>query len=319
MNVRRLLWVALGFFLAIVLVAIGISARFTLSNITANPCGFIEDFFSQWSPALAAAGTFILAISIFSFVYENRRREEREQKQAIHSLHDEILWNLNNIIFLRFQISERLKHIREIKVLPSNPMPFELLETRVFDDLRSRGQLHLLEEIRMEIIPCYKLIRDYNLDKFFKPNHPELLGTLHEWLEKRIKDLEAKFKFLPRYIKVKGEVSEDSDSKSQQNHKESVHNVQEQRMNLLQQFVRKHSLLAFAVVAVLPIGILLYLAISFALHSIINSLLALGFFFDSLAVGVALYVALLGATRGWYILAIEFFIFGMFFKLFGLL
>ncbi len=146
-----------------------------------------------------------------------------------------------------------------------------------------------------------------------------MLLDLHSELEKVIGDLEAKFKFLPRYIKVKGEVSEDSDSKSQQNYKESVHNVQEQRMNLLQQFVGKYSLLAFAVFAVLPIGILLYLAISFASHSIINSLLALGLFFDSLAAGVALYVALLGATRGWYILAIEFFILGIFFKLFGLL
>ena len=89
-------------------------------------------------------------------------------------------------------------------MIPSDPTPFELLETRVFDDMRSQGLLHLLEDMRMEIVPCYKLIRDYNLDREFKPNHPDMLATLHEWLEKRIKDLEAKFGFLPHYIKEKG-------------------------------------------------------------------------------------------------------------------
>jgi len=208
MNMRKLIWVALGGFIAIVLVVIGISARFTLSHITANPYGFIEDFFSQWSPVLAAAGTVLLAISIFSFIYENRRREEREQRQAIHSLHDEILWNLSNIITLRFHINERSRYIREHNMTPPAPTPFELLETRVFDDMRSQGQLHLLEDIRMKIVPCYKLIRDYNLDREFKPNHPDMLATLHEWLEKGIKDLEAKFEFLPHYIKEKSESQE---------------------------------------------------------------------------------------------------------------
>jgi len=319
MNIRKVIWVAIGTFLFIVALAIGFSARFSISNVTRDPYVFIENFFNQWSPALGAAGTVILAISVFYFVYENRRIEERERKQAIHSLHDEIFWNLNNIITLRFQISERLKYIMEHNVAPSDPPSFELLETRVFDDMRSRGQLHLLEEIRMDIIPCYKLIRDYNLDKCFKPNHPELLATLHDWLDRGIRDIESKFAFLPRYIKEKKGKTEDDDSKGQQNHEGNVDKVQAQRTNLLIQFIHKYSLRAFAVVAGLPIAILLFLAISFALHSTINTLLVLGFVCDSLAAGFALYASLLGASRRWYIPALEFFVFGMFFKLFGLL
>jgi ABC-type multidrug transport system fused ATPase/permease subunit len=211
------MWIAIVVFIAIVAFTIAFSAKFNLSNITSEPHSFFERFFSQWSLALSAAGTIILAISAFSFIYESRRREDREERKAIHALHDEVFWNLNNIITLRFQISEYLKYLQEHNVTPSNQTPFELLETRVFDDMRSQGQLHLLEDIRMEIVPCYKLIRDYNLDREFKPNHLELLKTLHEWLEKGIKDLEAKFKFLPHYMKEKSGKQETKTEKTPQN------------------------------------------------------------------------------------------------------
>lgn len=217
MNIKKVVWVAVVTFIIVVAFTIAFSARFNLSSITNEPYSFFEKFFNQWSPALGAAGTLILAISVFSFIYENRHREEREDRKAIHALHDEIFWNLNNIITLRFQISEWFKYVEEHNVIPYAPTPFELLETRVFDDMRSQGQLHLLENIRMEVVPCYKLIRDYNLDREFKPNHVELLKTLYEWLEKGIKDLEAKFKFLPHYIKEKNGKQEAKTEKTPQN------------------------------------------------------------------------------------------------------
>lgn len=201
MSIKKVVIIAVAAFVVIVVLAIGLSARFSLSNIVDDPYAFIEKFFSQWSLALSAAGTIILALSVFSFIYENRRREERENRQAIHALHDEILWNLNNVVMLRFRISEYIRYINEHNTTPSVPGPFELLETRVFDDMRSRGQLYLLEDLRMHILPGYKLIRDYNMDNHYKLHHLELLKNIHEGFERNIRALEAKFDFLPRYIK----------------------------------------------------------------------------------------------------------------------
>lgn len=87
----------------------------------------------------------------------------------------------------------------------------------------------------------------------------------------------------------------------------------------LKALVRKYSIPAFAIVAGIPIFVFMVLAVSFSSHSAVDPLLAWGFICDSLAAGIALYVSLLGASRRWYIAAIEFFMFGMFFKLFALL
>lgn len=209
MNIKNYIFIAIGAFVVIVALAIGVSARFNVSNITADPYAFIENFFNQWSLALSGAGTVILALSVFSFIYENRRREQREKEQAIHAIHDEIHWNLTHVITLRFRISERLRYIEEHHVVPTEPeAPFELVDTRVFDDMRSRGQLYWLEDIRMDVISCYKVIRDYNMDRCFKTYHLEMLAKLHEWLDKAIRDLEAKFNFLPHYVKDKNRVQE---------------------------------------------------------------------------------------------------------------
>lgn len=320
MDIKKYLYIGIIVFLFIVFLAAGITAEFKLSNITSDVYGYIEKLFSQWSLALSAAGTIILALSVFFFIYENRHREEKEKRKAIHALHDEILWNLNNIITLRFRISEMLRYIKEHRTTPSEPAPFELLDARVFDNMRSQGQLHLLEDMRMDIVPCYKLIRDYNMDGCYEPNHLNLLATLHEWLDKAIRDLEAKFTFLPHYVRERSETgNEAKDSRGEEQNEASVDDSRKQKDNMLLQWVKKYSLPAFGVVAAISIGLLLFLAISFTSHSNIKLLLGLGFVFDSLAAATALYVALFGAGREWFILAIEFFILGMFFKLFGLL
>lgn len=228
MNIKKYLYMGIGVFLLIVFLTVCITAEFKLSHITSDIYAFIEKFFSQWSLALSAAGTVILALSVFFFIYENRRREEREKEQAIHGLHDEIHWNLTHIIGLRFQISEGLKYIDERRIVP--PAPFEFIETRVFDDMRSRGQLHWLENIRMDIIFCYKLTREYNMDRGYKSYHLEALATLYERLERVIRNLEAKFEFLPHYIKEKRETqeaeTESSNSRSREHQEASVHELQ---------------------------------------------------------------------------------------------
>jgi len=58
---------------------------------------------------------------------------------------------------------------------------------------------------------CYGLIDMYNRDGCFKPKHLEILTMLYERLDKVIRSLEAKFKFLPRYVKY-----EDSESIAEQ-------------------------------------------------------------------------------------------------------
>jgi hypothetical protein len=205
MNVKKGLYVGVGIFLLLVLVAIYITDRLNPSLIISDPYRFIEKFFSQWSLALSAAGTIILALTIFSHIYENRRREERDNRQAIYALHDEIHWNLRPIITLRFAISERLRYQEEHNVILTEEAPFQLLDSRVFQDMRSRGQLYLLENLRMDVVFCYTLIDMYNKDGRFKPKHLELLATLYEELDKAIRNLEAKFKFLPHYVKYEDE------------------------------------------------------------------------------------------------------------------
>lgn len=202
MNIKKAVIIAITAFVIIVVLAIGLSARFSFSNIVDDPYTFIEKFFSQWSLALSAAGTIILAISVFAFIYENRRREEQEKQQTIHAIHNEIHWNLRPIITLRFGISEWQKRVKEpTTVSTATKVLFQPIQTRVFDDMRSRGQLHWLEELRMDVVFCYSLIDSYNFDGQFKPSHLELLTKLHERLDKTIRALEAKFKFLPRYVR----------------------------------------------------------------------------------------------------------------------
>lgn len=229
MNIKRFVIIACSVFLVIVALAVCVSARFSWSNITSDPYAFILNFFDQWSLALSAAGTIILAISVFAFIYENRRREEREKQQVIHALHNEIHWNLRPIITLRFDISEWSKHVEK-----SQEGLYRQIETRVFDDMRIRGQLHWLEELRMDVVFCYSLIDIYNLDRRFKVGHLELLTELHERLDKTIRALEAKFKFLPRYVRYeddKGTTEEATNETSYLSKQDKNNNVLEKNLS----------------------------------------------------------------------------------------
>jgi len=208
MNIKKYLSIAIGAFLVIVILAVGISAKFSLSSITANPYQFIEDFFDQWSPALGAAGTVILAVLVLWTMYDNRRSQEREKERAIHALHDEIHSNLTDIVRLRFRISEKVKQETDTGLIFTQDQPFQLIDTAVFDSMKNGGQLHWLRDIRMHVVFCYKLIKQYNQDAAFKPYHLELLATAYEGLEKATRELEKNFDFLPHYLKETGETQQ---------------------------------------------------------------------------------------------------------------
>jgi len=252
MNIKRVAFIIGGVFFAIVALAVCVSARFSLSNITSDPYAFISSFFNQWSLALSAAGTIILAISVFAFLYENRRREEREKQQVIHALHDEIHWNLRPIITLRFDISDWQKHVKEpTTVSTATKVLFQPIQTRVFDDMRSRGQLHWLEELRMDVVFCYSLIDIYNLDRRFKTEHLELLTKLHERLDKTIRALESKFRFLPHYVKY-----EDTESTAEEvTNETSYPSRQGENNNVLKSNLNNQEPLSFKP---LPWGVLFF-------------------------------------------------------------
>lgn len=201
MNIKKYLCIAVGIFVAIVVLAIGISSRFSLSNITYDPYAFIEGFFAQWSPALSAAGVLIAAGLAFWAIYEGRQSQEREREQAMHALHDEIHSNMDDIIRLHFQVSEKVRKEEESGMINTADAPFQVIDTAVFDSMRNTGELRRLEDIRMHIIFCYKLIKMYNQNGAFKPFHLELLANIHGGLAEAIRDLETKFKFLPHYVK----------------------------------------------------------------------------------------------------------------------
>ncbi|MDD5500740.1 MAG: hypothetical protein PHH57_03525 [Candidatus Omnitrophica bacterium] len=232
MSVKRLAIIVCVVFLVIVALAVCVSARFSLSNITSDPYVFISAFFNQWSLALSAAGTIILAVSVFTFIYENRRGEEREKQQVIHALHNEIHWNLRPIITLRFDISEYSKRVKESDLIPTETEGlYRHIETRVFDNMRSQGQLHLLEEVRMDVVYCYSLIDIYNWDRRFKFEHLKILTELHERLDKTIRELESKFKFLPKYVNYRDPEGINEESKHEPSYPNESNDVVKNDLN----------------------------------------------------------------------------------------
>ena len=213
MSIKKYLYIGIGLFLLIVVLAVGITAEFKLSNITDDVYAFIDEFFSRWSLALSAAGTIILGLLVFFNVYEGRRREEKEKEQAIHALHEEIHSILTDFIEIRFGISRRLEEHGEVAFKGlSRPMQeyfFPQIDTFVFDNMKNAGQLHWLQDMRMDVVFCYRLIRMYNRGAVSDIPNLDLLIPLptkiYERLEKAIRDLEAKFKFLPHYTKEKSQ------------------------------------------------------------------------------------------------------------------
>jgi len=304
MNVKKYVSIGIGVFILIVLLAIGISAKFTFSNITSNPYMFIENFFSQWSSALSAAGTLIVALLAVWAIYESHRSQERERERAIHALHDEIHWNISDVITLRFQISEWSKKLEEFSTVITENAPFQPIDTAVFDSMKNSGQLHWLREMRMDIVFCYKLIRMYNQDAGFEPRQVELLANLQETLDKAIRALEGSFTFLPRYLK---EADKGQQTKAER---------EDQRGSKLKQLDRdKYFLLPFVIIVLITVGILIAIAFLHPLDSEFTLAIRWSYVCYGLAGVGGLLAALLSAQKKWVgmalIIAIELFVGGM--------
>ena len=212
MKVSKYLYTAIIAILLVLSLAVAVSARFNLSNITSDPYEFIVNFLELWAPALSAVGTIVVAILIVLILYHVRRSQEQEKEQHIRALHDEIDINLSTIVPLRYRIDKTLEpYSTEIRLglsMEDRRALFEHIDTAVFEDIKNSGNLHWLDFMRMEIISCYRLIRTYNLDGSFEESHPKLLNEIQKHLERSQKNLEDHFHFLPHYTKRKKKKAE---------------------------------------------------------------------------------------------------------------
>jgi len=207
MNIKKYLYTIVIVLLFVFALSVLISTKFNISNITVDPYDFINSYLRLWTPALSATGTLFIAVLAIIILYQIRRSQEREKEYAIRALHDEISINLSNIFPLRFRIEQSLEGLSDpvdekLSMEERNAL-FEHIDSEVFENLKNSGQLHFLSDLRMEIISCYKFIREYNRDQYFKLNHPKLLAKIQKQLESVLKNLEANYSFLPANKKSK--------------------------------------------------------------------------------------------------------------------
>ncbi len=219
MNVKRIFYFIIIALVLLLVLAVALSAEFSLTNITSDPSGFILKFMEIWAPAAGAIGTVIVALVIIFVLNYIRRSQEREKEQSIYALHDEIDINMSIIKPLRHRIENTLEpYSTEIRLGLSEQdrrLLFENIDTTVFDNMKNAGNLRWLDSTRPDIISCYTLIKRYNADQRFQESHPPLLGKLYTQLQQAQRSLEKTFDFLPHYTKEKGnrvkhEIEEDA-------------------------------------------------------------------------------------------------------------
>jgi len=133
-------------------------------------------------------------------------------------LHDEISINLSNIFPLRFRIEHSLEGFSDpvddkLSMDERNAL-FEHIDSEVFENLKNSGQLHFISDMRMEILSCYKLIREYNRDQYFKLNHPKLLAKIQKQLESALRNLEDNYTYLPPHKKSKSKKAKSNNGDS---------------------------------------------------------------------------------------------------------
>ncbi len=219
MNVKRIFYFIIIALVLLLVLAVALSAEFSLTNITSDTSGFILKFMEIWAPAAGAVGTVIVAVVIIFVLNYIRRSQEREKEQSIYALHDEIDINMSVIKPLRHRIENTLEpYSTEIRLGLSEQdrrLLFENIDTTVFDNMKNAGNLRWLDSTRPDIIACYTLIKRYNADQRFQESHPPLLSKLFTQLQQAQRSLEKTFDFLPHYIKEKGnrvkhEIEEDA-------------------------------------------------------------------------------------------------------------
>jgi hypothetical protein len=207
MSIKKYLYTIAIVLLLVFAFSVLISTKFNISNITADPYGFIDSYLRLWTPALSATGTLFIAVLAIIILYQIRRSQEREKEYAIRALHDEISINLSNIFPLRFRIEHSLEGLSDPVddnlSMDERHALFERIDSEVFENLKNSGQLHYISDMRMEILSCYKLIREYNRDQYFKLNHPKLLAKIQKQLESALRNLEDNYTYLPPHKKRK--------------------------------------------------------------------------------------------------------------------
>jgi len=206
-KVQKYYYIIIVAFVLLLLLAIALSAEFNFSNITSDPYMFVITFLQLWAPAVGAIGTIVVAIVIILVLNYLRLNQERDKEQSIYALHDEIDINLSVIIPLRHRIDETIKpYSTEIRLglTPEDRhLLFERIDTTVFDNMKNTGNLRWLDNMRIEIISCYSLIKRYNSDQTFHEGHPPLLQQIQKQLQHAQKNLEKTFPFLPHYTREK--------------------------------------------------------------------------------------------------------------------
>jgi hypothetical protein len=218
MNVKRSFYIIIAVLVVLFLLAIALSAEFSLANITADPYGFITKFLEIWAPAAGAIGTIIVAIVIIFLLSYIRQSQEKDKEQSVHALHDEIDINLSVIRTLRHRIENTLEpYSTEFRLgltAQDRHLLFENIDTIVFDNMKNAGNLRWLSIARKDVISCYTLIKHYNSDQSFQESHPQLLSKIITQLQRAQRKLEDTFEFLPVYarekrVRVKSDIEED--------------------------------------------------------------------------------------------------------------
>jgi uncharacterized membrane protein len=218
MNVKRSFYIIIAALAALFLLAIALSAKFSLTSITADPYGFMTKFLEIWAPAAGAIGTIIVAIVIIFLLSYIRQTQEKDREQSIHALHDEIDINLSVIKTLRHRIENTLEpydmEFRLGLTAQDRHLLFENIDTTVFDNMKNAGNLRWLNIVRKDVISCYTLIKHYNSDQSFQESHPQLLSKIITQLQRAQRKIEDTFEFLPVYtrekrVKVKSDIEED--------------------------------------------------------------------------------------------------------------
>jgi len=201
---KLLLLAGIGIFVIIVLLAIGITAKFSFQNIKTDPYDFISRFFSQWSPALSAAGTLIAATlagtSIYWSVMEARHSREKEDKELVRSLWNEVLWNSDEVALkievlgnLENEATANQKDITNLQRYLAKP-----LETRAFESLRNSARLRLLGEAQERTYSLYRLITWYNRVVILSGYSPM---TMLKEIDECLKELRERLKSEPEYLR----------------------------------------------------------------------------------------------------------------------
>ena len=205
MSIKKYFFTIVTMLLFIFALSVLISTKFNISNIIVDPYDFINSYLRLWTPALSAAGTLFIAVLAIIILYQIRRSQEREKEYAIRALHDEISINLSNIFPLRFRIEHSLEGysdpVDEKLSIEERKALFEHIDSEVFENIKNSGQLYLISDMRMEIISCYKFIREYNRDQYFKLNHSKLLVKIQKQLESALRNLEDNYTYLPPHKK----------------------------------------------------------------------------------------------------------------------